>query len=45
MARMAPTISGRIRWNVGWVNATERLMKSGSAADGRGSILDSFPVG
>jgi hypothetical protein len=41
---MAPTRRGIILWKVGSVNAIEKLMISGSAADGRVSITDSFPM-
>jgi hypothetical protein len=41
---MAATTSGSIRWNLGSVKAMGNPMKSGSAADGSGSIRDSFPI-
>jgi len=44
MVRMAPIVSEIIRWKVGSVNAIEKLMKSGSAADGIGNIMDSLPT-
>src|SRR4030042_6547935 len=40
----APTNSGKMRLNVGWVNAILRLITSSSATEGNGNIPDSFLV-
>jgi len=40
----APTNSGKMRLNVGWVNVILRLITSGSATEGNGNISDFFLV-
>lgn len=44
MVRMAPTIRVFARWKVGSVNATVKLLISGSAAEGSGIVSESSPI-
>jgi hypothetical protein len=43
-SKTAPTNKGRIRLNVGGVNAMLSPISSGSAACGKGNLFDSFPI-